>query len=80
MFDVAFMAANLRDAMRPGGRLLLANTYGGDKDWLLRPWLIDTYRDLLRNVGFDLEREETFCGIKDGNDIKVLMSLFTAGA
>jgi hypothetical protein len=56
MFDVALLAANLREAMQPGGRLLLANTYGANKDWLLRPWLIDTYRDLFRNVGFALER------------------------
>ena len=77
MFDVALLAANLRDAMRPGGRLLLANTYGADKDWLLRPWLIDTYRDLFRNVGFGLQREEIFSGLKDGVDMKVLMSLFT---
>lgn len=79
MFDVALLAANLRDAMPAGGRLLLANTYGADKDWLLRPWLIDTYRDLFRNVGFELEREEMFCGLKDGVDMKVLMSLFNAG-
>jgi SAM-dependent methyltransferase len=80
MFDVALLASNLRAAMKPGGRLLLGNTYGGDKDWLLRPWLIDTYRDLCRNVGFTLEREETFRGIKDGVEMKVLMSLFTAAA
>jgi SAM-dependent methyltransferase len=80
MFDVALLASNLRAAMKPGGRLLLGNTYGGDKDWLLKPWLIDTYRDLCRNVGFTLEREETFRGIKDGVEMKVLMSLFTAAA
>ena len=77
MFDVALLAASLRDAIHPGGRLLLANTYGADNDWLLRPWLIDTYRDLFRNVGFGLEREEVFSGLKDGIDMKVLMSLFT---
>jgi 2-polyprenyl-3-methyl-5-hydroxy-6-metoxy-1,4-benzoquinol methylase len=76
MFDIAMLAATLRDAVRPGGRLLLANTYGTNQDWLLRPWLIDTYRDLFRNVGFGLEREEIYCGLKDSVDMKVLMSLF----
>jgi 2-polyprenyl-3-methyl-5-hydroxy-6-metoxy-1,4-benzoquinol methylase len=78
MFDVAVMASNLRAAVQPGGRLLLANTYGHRKDWLLQPWLIDTYRDLFRNVGFTLEREEIVAGIKDGVDMRVLMSLFLA--
>ena len=77
MFDVALLAANLRAAMLPGGRLLLSNTYGADRDWLLRPWLIDTYRDLFRNVGFELEREDVFCGIKDEVEMRVLTSLFT---
>jgi len=80
MFDVAMMASTLRSAMRPGGRLLLSNTYGTSKDWLLQPWLIDTYRDLFRNVGFTLEREEVVGGVKDGIEMRVLMSLFGASA
>jgi cyclopropane fatty-acyl-phospholipid synthase-like methyltransferase len=78
MFDVALMASNLRASMRPGGRLLLSNTYGERRDWLLRPWLIDTYRDLFRNVGLTLEREDVFTGNKDTVEMRVLMSLFTA--
>ena len=77
MFDVALVTANLHGAVRPGGRLLLANTYGAERDWLLRPWLIDTYRDLCRNVGFELVREEIFSGIKDDVEMRVLMSLFS---
>ena len=77
MFDVALMASKLRAAVQPGGRLLLSNTYGGRKDWLLQPWLIDTYRDLFRNVGFTLEREEVFTGVKETVEMRVLMSLFT---
>jgi SAM-dependent methyltransferase len=76
MFDVAFLAANLHAAMRPGGRLLLSNTYGAERDWLLRPYLIDTYRDLFRNVGFTPEREDVFEGPKEGVEMRVLMSLF----
>jgi SAM-dependent methyltransferase len=78
MFDVGYLVTRLLQSMRAGGRLLLANTYGAEKDWLLRAWLIDTYRDLFRNVGFRLEREETFCGTKQGVEMKVLMSLFRA--
>ena len=76
MFDVGYLAAALRQATLPGGRLLLTNTYGQEKDWLLKPWLIDTYRDLFRNVGYQLEQEEIFRGNKDGVAISVLMSLF----
>jgi 2-polyprenyl-3-methyl-5-hydroxy-6-metoxy-1,4-benzoquinol methylase len=76
MFDVGFLIARLHDAIRPGGVLLLANTYGETRDWLLRPWLIDTYRDLVRNVGFQLDREEIYSGIKDSVEFEVLMSVF----
>ena len=55
----------------------MANTYGGVEDYLLRPWLIRTYRDLFLNVGYRLEDEEVFCGTKDGADLKVPISLFT---
>jgi 2-polyprenyl-3-methyl-5-hydroxy-6-metoxy-1,4-benzoquinol methylase len=75
-FDVAWFASRLFEATRVGGRLLLANTYGQEKDWLLRPWLIHTYRDLCRNVGFTLEHEECFRGTKEGVEFQVLMSLF----
>jgi SAM-dependent methyltransferase len=75
-FEIGMLASNLLAGMRPGGRLLLANTYGGDDDWLMRPWLIDTYRDLFRNVGFELESETQFQGLKDDCPMRVLMSLF----
>lgn len=77
-FEVAMLASNLLGAMRENGRLLLANTYGAEKDWLLRPPLINTYRDLFRNVGFELERESVFSGVKNGQPFEVLMSLFGA--
>ena len=77
MFDVAMLAANLHEAMAPDGHLLLSNAYGSEKDWLLRPWLIDTYRDLFRNVGFRLEREELFRGTKHGVEMQALMTLFS---
>jgi SAM-dependent methyltransferase len=76
MFDVAWLAARLFEATRDHGRLLLVNTYGQEKDWLLRPWLIDTYRDLFRNVGFRLEAEEILRGTKEDTEMRVLMSLF----
>jgi SAM-dependent methyltransferase len=77
MFDVAFLMTKLFAAMHADGRLLLANTYGAERDWLLRPWLIDTYRDLCRNVGFRLAHEETYRGSKYGIEMNVLMSLFS---
>lgn len=76
LFDVAWLASELFSATRGGGRLLMANTCGGVQDYLLRPWIIRTYRDLFLNVGFQLEAEEIFHGTKHGADIEVLISRF----
>jgi SAM-dependent methyltransferase len=75
-FDVAWLASELFAATNGAGRLLMANTYGGTEDYLLRPWLIRTYRDLFVNVGYRLEAEEIFRGTKDGADLEVLITLF----
>jgi len=75
-FDIGFFAAQLFAALKKGGRLLLANTHGHEKDWLLKPWLIHTYRDLFRNVGFLPASESIFEGIKDGMAMRVLVTLF----
>ena len=78
LFDVAWCAAQLFAATAAGGRLLLANTYGeNEKDWLMQPSLIETYRDLFRNVGYRVEKEEIFHAVKDGVDFRVLVSIST---
>lgn len=74
-FDVGWMVSSLFAAMRPGGRLLMANTYGRERDYLLLPFLVDSYRDLCLNVGFDMEREEMFRGVKNGVALEILVSL-----
>jgi SAM-dependent methyltransferase len=74
-FAVAWLAAELYRATRPGGRLLLANTEGEIEDFLVRPWLIRAYRDLFRNVGYEIETERRWRGTKDGADLAVLASL-----
>ena len=76
LFDVAWLACQLMSATSAGGRLLMANTCGGVEEYLLRPWIIRTYRDLFLNVGYQLEAEEIFHGTKNGVDIEVLISLF----
>jgi predicted TPR repeat methyltransferase len=76
-FDVAWLAVQLFNATRDGGRLLLANSLDENNDWLLRPWLTRTYRDLFVNVGFTIEREELHKGAKKGVDYEVLITLFT---
>ena len=76
LFDVAWLACQLLSATRAGGRLLMANTCNGVEDYLLRPWIIRTYRDLFLNVGYRLESEEIFHGTKNGVAIEVLISLF----
>lgn len=76
MFDVAWLAHTLYAATRPGGRLLLANSISRDEGIMSR-WLIDTYRDLIRNVGFEIEHEETLRGIKETVEFEIPISLFS---
>ena len=76
-FELAYLARTLFESTHPGGRFLMANTYGKEKDHLLSPWLIDTYRDLIRNVGYELECEETLRSEKGTVEFDVLISLFT---
>ena len=80
LFDVGWLATEIFAATREGGRFLMANTYGGEKDYLLRPWLIDTYRNLFINVGYRPEAEEVVAGTKDGVDYEVLVALFSKPA
>ncbi len=75
-FDVGWVAAQLFAATTNRGLLLMANTFGILEDYLLRPWLIRTYRDLFKNVGYQLEKEEIFRGVKSNTEIEVLISLF----
>jgi SAM-dependent methyltransferase len=75
-FDVAWLAVQLFDATRSGGRLMLANSMGEQDDWLLRPWIIRTYRDLFVNVGYTIEAEEVYKAAKKGVDFEVLMTLY----
>ena len=63
-------------ATRSGGRLLLANSIDENEDWLLRPWLTRTYRDLFVNVGYTIETEEVYKATKKGVDFDVLMTLY----
>ena len=76
-FDIAWFASEVHGAIRPGGRLLMANTmdnHGYDK--LLLPHITRSYRDLVLNVGFTLDREETIQGTKNGVEFATLISLF----
>jgi predicted TPR repeat methyltransferase len=75
-FDVAWLAVQLFEATCSGGRLMLANSMGEDDDWLLRPWIIRTYRDLFVNVGYAIEAEEVYKATKKGVDFEVLMTLY----
>jgi SAM-dependent methyltransferase len=75
-FDIAWLAMELFAATSVGGQLLLGNCYGGPDDYLMRPGLIRTYRDLFVNVGYQVNAEEIFRGTKNGVDIEVLITLF----
>ena len=76
LFRIGWLLERTHEALVPGGRFLMANTYGRERDWLQRPWLIDTYRDLLGNIGYRLEHEEVLRGDKDGEPFEILISLF----
>jgi SAM-dependent methyltransferase len=75
-FDVGWFMGEVYAATQPGGRFLMANTMDPQYDKLLLPHLIRTYRDLALNVGFRIEREETFRGTKREVDFETLISLF----
>jgi SAM-dependent methyltransferase len=76
-FEIGYLAGDILTATNVGGRFLMANTFGPDrKDYLSRPWMIHTYRDLFLNVGFDLEREENYAGSKEGVDVHSLISMY----
>lgn len=75
MFDLGWLAHSLHEATRATGRLLLVNTISRDEG-IMSPWLIRTYRDLFRNAGWQLEREETMHGAKEGVEFEILLSLF----
>jgi SAM-dependent methyltransferase len=75
-FDVAWLAAQLFATTQNGGRLCMANTMDEVGDKLLLPYITRTYRDLFRNVGYQLETEENFRGNKNSVDYEILISLF----
>jgi SAM-dependent methyltransferase len=75
-FEVAWLAMQLFEATRHAGRLMMANTCGGVEEFLMKPPLIRTYRDLFVNVGYEIKTEEMFQGIKNGVAIDVLITLF----
>jgi hypothetical protein len=52
---------------------------GSFGDMLLLPWIISSYRDVLRNVGYSLVTEDTFRAQKNCVTIEVLIDLFTKG-
>ena len=79
-FDVAWMANELYRATQPGGTFLIANTFGEISDYLIRPWIIRTYRDLFVNAGYVVKTEDTFCGKKDNVMLETLMTVFVKHA
>ena len=73
-FNVAWLASEVFAATAVGGRIIMANTMYGMEQPLMLPWIIRTYHDLFRNVGYQLETEEVMRGVKDGVDMEILIS------
>jgi len=74
--EVSRFAVQLFESVVVGGRCLFGNTILVDDTGLMTPWLIRTYHDLLRNVGFEPEREELFEGEQGDEQLQVLLSVF----
>jgi hypothetical protein len=55
---------------------MLANSMDENEDWLLRPWIIRTYRDLFVNVGYTIESEKIHTATKREVEFEVLMTLY----
>jgi SAM-dependent methyltransferase len=76
-FEVAWFARQMKEALAPDGRLLMANTMNDEGgDYLLLPFVTLSYRDVFRNVGFTLEKEDRFVGQRNGVTFTVVESLF----
>ena len=75
-FNVAWLASELFAATATGGRMIMANTMCGMEHPLLLPWIIRTYHDLFRNVGYRVEIEEVMRGVKDGVELEILVSRY----
>jgi SAM-dependent methyltransferase len=77
-FDVAWFARQMREALAKNGRLLMANTMNDEGgDYLLLPFVTLTYRDLFKNVGFKLEKEDRFAGKRNGVVFTVVETLYS---
>jgi len=74
-FSMAWLARDLHSALRPGGRLLLANTLGEIGDALVLPSIVKGYHEVFKAAGFATEREERLRGEKDGVSLEVLITL-----
>ena len=79
-FETSWLARELYESTRPRGRVLVTNLRSGVEDWLYRPWLIDTYRDLFANVGYEMERERSLKMHEDELPMEFLASLFVRAA
>ncbi len=75
-FRVGWLASELFAATRIGGRLLMANVCGLPGDYLASMSLIRTYNDLFANVGYHVEKEEMFHGLKEGQPVDAIICVF----
>jgi SAM-dependent methyltransferase len=79
MFELGWLAYSLHAATRPCGICLLVDTLSHEHG-IMSPWLIRTYRDLFRNVGYELESEESMRGRKETIEFEIVLSLFRKAA
>jgi SAM-dependent methyltransferase len=75
-FEVGWLASRIFESLQPGGSLLMSNTVSVAGHFLQREWLLKTYRDLFVNVGLTLEHTERYDGIKAGERLEAVLTLF----
>lgn len=75
-FKIGWLAAQLFDATADNGIFVMTNTHVGLSSYLHRPWLIQTYRDLFRNVGYHLDLANSFAAEKDGVPLEAAIDLY----
>lgn len=75
-FELGWMLREMAESQPSGGRLLMANTYGREKDYTLAPWIVNAYFDLVHRVGYDVEHREMFRGVKNDIEFEVVQTLF----
>ncbi len=74
--EVARFAMQVFESVAEGGRFLLGSWILIEENGIATPWLVRTYHDLFRNVGFERKRGDQFEAEPGYEELQVALSLF----